>query len=86
MRFLNVTKDDRGIYYCDAVNSVGGGVRRIIDFPVNFASVTTVSKIMYIHSEPLKRNMDVQCLVKSYPAPKIERLYNGVVLVNDNHN
>jgi len=40
---------------------------------------------MFTHREPLKRNMDVQCLVEAYPAPKIEWLYNGAVLINDNH-
>jgi len=65
------------------MNSVGGGVRRIIDFCVNFAPVITVSKVMFTYREPLKRNMDVQCLVEAYPAPKIEWIYNGVVLIND---
>ncbi|KAE9525649.1 hypothetical protein AGLY_014176 [Aphis glycines] len=85
LRFFNVTKDDRGIYFCNIVNGIGGGVRRIIDFRVNFSPVITVSKIMYSHREPLKRNLDVQCLVEAYPTPKIEWLYNGVVLPNDNH-
>ncbi|XP_050062398.1 lachesin-like [Aphis gossypii] len=85
LRFYNVTKDDRGIYFCNIVNGIGGGVRRIIDFRVTFSPVITVSKIMYSHREPLKRNLDVQCLVEAYPTPKIEWLYNGVVLPNDNH-
>lgn len=67
------------------MNGIGGGVRRIIDFRVTFSPVITVSKIMYSHREPLKRNLDVQCLVEAYPTPKIEWLYNGVVLPNDNH-
>jgi len=86
LRFFNVTKDDRGTYYCDAVNSVGSHVQHIVDFRVNFAPVLTVSKIMYTHIEPSKQKVDVQCLVEAYPAPKIEWLYNGVVLHNDNYN
>ncbi|XP_026816438.1 lachesin-like [Rhopalosiphum maidis] len=85
LHFRNVTKDDRGIYLCDAVNSVGEGVRHIVDFRVEFAPVITASKIMYTHSDPLKQDMDVQCLVEAYPAPKIDWLYNGVILIGDNN-
>jgi len=67
------------------VNGVGGGVRRIIDFRVHFSPVITVSKIMYTHRDPSELNMDVQCFVEAYPAPKIEWLYNGAVLPKDKH-
>ncbi|XP_025190919.1 lachesin-like, partial [Melanaphis sacchari] len=84
--FPNVIKDDRGTYFCDAVNSDGKGVRHMVDFRVTFAPVIKVSNIMYTHRELSKPNMDVQCLVEAYPAPKIDWLYNGVVLFNDKYN
>ncbi|XP_025206233.1 lachesin-like [Melanaphis sacchari] len=86
LSFPNVTKDDRGSYFCDAVNSDGKGVRHIVDFRVAFSPVITVSNIIYTHRESSKHDMDVQCLVEAYPAPKIDWLYNGVVLLNDNYN
>jgi len=67
------------------VNSVGEVVRNIVDFRVEFSPVTTATKIMYTHMDPSKRDMDVQCLVEAYPAPKIDWLYNGVILIGDNN-
>ncbi|XP_029832537.3 lachesin [Ixodes scapularis] len=69
LNIYNVTKDDRGTYYCIADNSVGEGARRNIGVEVEFAPVVTVDRPRY--GQALQNPMDLQCHIEAFPSPSV---------------
>ncbi|KAI1286821.1 Lachesin [Halotydeus destructor] len=79
----NVTKNDRGTYYCIADNGVGRGAKRNVGVEVEFAPEVRVGRPRYMQA--LHYNADLQCHVEAFPSPSIIWLKDGYQL-NDNQN
>ncbi|KAL3256043.1 hypothetical protein MRX96_017248 [Rhipicephalus microplus] len=78
---FNVSKNDRGTYYCIADNGVGNGARRNIGVEVEFAPVVSVDRPRY--GQALQNPMDLLCHIEAFPSPSIVWLKDGYQL-NDN--
>lgn len=83
LEILNVTKEDRGIYYCCAENGIWPGARRRIAIEVLFAPIITVPKA-YL-GQALQYDVDVECHVEAYPQPSIIWLKDGLNISNNQH-
>merc|ERR1712088_1280699 len=59
LRIANVTKDNRGTYYCVATNVVGQGARRNVDVEVEFAPVLKIPRKRL--GQALQFDMDLEC-------------------------
>ncbi|RWS26304.1 lachesin-like isoform X2 [Leptotrombidium deliense] len=81
LRIDNVTKHDRGTYYCLANNGVGKTVKRNFEVEVKFAPDVTVPKEMY--SQAIGHPVDLECHVKGFPTPTIYWIKNGAQLYDD---
>lgn len=79
----NITKNDRGTYYCIADNSVGKGARRNVGVEVEFAPQVTVGRQHY--SQALHYDADLHCHVESFPYPSIIWLKDGYELKDSQH-
>ncbi|XP_054716099.1 lachesin-like [Uloborus diversus] len=65
----NISKYDRGTYYCIAENGVGKGARRHVGVEVEFAPVVSVPLTHY--RQALGYDMDLYCQIEAYPDPSI---------------
>ena len=79
----NITKNDRGTYYCIADNGVGGGAKRNVGVEVEFEPEVTVGRPRYMQA--LHYDADLQCHIEAFPSPSIVWLKDGYQL-NDNQN
>lgn len=85
LKISQITKEDRGTYYCVAENGVGKGTRRNIAVEVEFAPVITVPKPRL--GQALQYDMDLVCHVEAYPPPAIVWIKEDTqqVLANNQH-
>lgn len=65
----NITKHDRGTYYCIADNGVGKGARRHVGVEVEFAPVVSLPKESY--GQAVDYDVDLYCQVEAFPEPSI---------------
>ncbi|XP_035210612.1 lachesin-like isoform X2 [Stegodyphus dumicola] len=65
----NISKRDRGTYYCIAENGVGKGARRHVGVEVEFAPIVTLPRTHY--KQALNYDVDLYCQVEAYPEPSI---------------
>lgn len=79
----NVTKSDRGTYYCVADNGVSPGARRGISVEIEFKPVVKVGQIRY--EQALQYDADLHCVVEAFPSPSISWLKDGLELSNNQH-
>lgn len=79
----NVTKSDRGTYYCVADNGVSPGARRGISVEVEFKPVVRVGQIRY--EQALQYDADLHCSVEAFPSPSITWVKDGHELSNNQH-
>lgn len=79
----NVTKEDRGTYYCVADNGVSPGARRGISVEVEFKPVVKVGQIRY--EQALQYDADLHCSIEAFPSPSITWLKDGQELNNNQH-
>lgn len=79
----NVTRDDRGTYYCVADNGVSPGARRGISVEVEFKPVVRVGQMRY--EQALQYDADLHCSVEAFPSPSISWIKDGVELSNNQH-
>lgn len=79
----NVTKEDRGTYYCVADNGVSPGARRGISVEVEFRPVVRVGQLRY--EQALQYDADLHCSIEAFPSPSITWIKEGVELNNNQH-
>lgn len=79
----NVTKEDRGTYYCVADNGVSPGARRGISVEVEFKPVVRVGQIRY--EQALQYDADLHCYIEAFPSPSISWAKDGHELNNNQH-
>ncbi|KAG9509783.1 Lachesin, partial [Fragariocoptes setiger] len=79
----NVTKDDRGTYYCVADNGVSPGARRGISVEVEFRPTVHVGQPRY--EQALQYDADLHCTVEAFPSPSIVWLKDGQELNDNQH-
>ena len=72
----NITKSDRGTYYCIADNNVGSGGRRNVVVEVEFPPAVHIERSRY--EQALRYDADLQCHVESYPTSIIRWLKDGI--------
>ncbi|XP_067133824.1 lachesin-like [Centruroides vittatus] len=83
LNIFNVSKNDRGTYYCIADNGVSKGARRNIGVEVEFEPVVTAERFRY--GQALQYNMDLLCRVEAFPSPSIVWIKDGVQLQDNQH-
>jgi len=83
LKINSVKKEDRGTYYCVAVNGAGT-YKRIINLEVQFAPVITVSRPKV--GQALQYDMDLKCFIEAYPPPAVVWLKDDVQISNNQHN
>lgn len=76
-----VTKEDRGLYFCTANNNVGEPNRRSINFEVEFAPAITVPRPKV--AQALDYNIELECRVEAYPAPTVVWYKNDLQIFDD---
>lgn len=79
----NVTKEDRGTYYCVADNGVSPGARRGISLEVEFKPVVKVGQFRY--EQALQYDANLHCKVEAFPSPSISWVKDGHELNNNQH-
>lgn len=79
----NVTKSDRGTYYCVADNGVSPGARRGISVEIEFKPVVKVGQVRY--EQALQYDADLHCSVEAFPSPSISWVKDGQELSNNQH-
>lgn len=79
----NVTKEDRGTYYCVADNGVSPGGRRGISVEVEFKPVVRVGQVRY--EQALQYDADLHCSIEAFPSPSISWFKDGQELSNNQH-
>lgn len=79
----NITKNDRGTYYCIADNNVGKGARRNVGVEVEFAPQVSFGKPRY--EQAMMYDADLHCHIESFPFPSIIWLKDGYELKDSQH-
>ena len=79
----NISKDDRGTYYCVADNGVVPGARRSISVEIEFKPHVRVAQDRY--EQALQYNSLLHCSVEAFPSPTITWLKDGVEINNNQH-
>lgn len=79
----NVTKFDRGTYYCVADNGVSPGARRGISVELEFRPVVKVGQVRY--EQALQYDANLHCTVEAFPSPSISWIKDGHELSNNQH-
>lgn len=77
----NITRFDRGTYYCVADNGVSPGARRGISVEVEFKPVVRVGQVRY--EQALQYDADLHCTVEAFPSPSISWYKDGQELSNN---
>lgn len=80
-RIDEVSKEDRGLYYCVADNEVGKPDRRSVNFEVEFAPSITVPRPKV--AQALDYNIELECRVEAYPAPSVVWHKNNLQIYDD---
>lgn len=76
-----VTKEDRGLYYCTANNGVGDPHKRSVNFEVEFAPSISVPRPKV--AQALEYNIELECRVEAYPAPSVAWYRNDLQIHDD---
>jgi len=78
----NITRNDRGTYYCIAENGVGTLDIRNIGIEVEFLPVVniTVPQWLVLHTD-----IDISCKVEAFPLPVIVWMKDDVQIINTRH-
>lgn len=76
-------KNDRGIYYCTAINGVGLPDSRSIGVEVEFAPVFI--KPTHDYWQDLQSVIEITCNVEAFPTPEIIWLKERARLADDHH-
>lgn len=79
----NVTKEDRGTYYCVADNGLSPGARRGISVEVEFKPVVRVGQFRY--EQALQYDANLHCKIEAFPSPSISWFKDGHELNNNQH-
>lgn len=80
LKLKEVTKLDRGTYYCTAENEVGKD-RRNVNFEVEFAPVISVPRPKV--AQATDYDIDLECIVEANPSPTILWFKEGETILND---
>lgn len=81
LKISDVSKEDRGIYYCIADNGIGQPARRTVIFEVEFPPVVKAPRPKVAQAQDY--DIELACRVEGYPAPQIswfkdeKEIYNG---------
>lgn len=79
----NATKDDRGIYYCIADNSVGKAARRSVGVEIEFPP--QVDSIQAKYRQAIGYMAELHCSIEAFPTPDISWLKDGYQINGDNN-
>lgn len=83
LKIPNISKTDRGTYYCVAQNGVGRGIKRNIAVEVEFAPVITINRPR--QGQALQYDAILECHVEAYPPPAISWVKDGQTVMNNQH-
>lgn len=79
----NATKDDRGIYYCIADNSVGKAARRSVGVEIEFPP--QVDSVRSKYRQAIGYSAELHCSIEAFPTPDISWLKDGYQINSDNN-
>lgn len=83
LKIPNISKTDRGTYYCVAQNGVGRGMKRNIAVEVEFAPVISIKRPR--QGQALQYDAILECHVEAFPPPAIVWIKDGQQIMNNQH-
>lgn len=83
LAIANVSKDDRGTYYCVADNGVGSGARRHIGVEVEFPPFVWSAQPKV--EQAMQYDADLHCRIEAFPSPSVAWVKDGQA-ISDNQN
>jgi len=76
-------KEDRGNYYCSALNGVDPIPKRKIGVVVEFPPIVTTS--LQIHRQALNYHVDLDCRIQACPTSTVVWMFRGMQLTNNQY-
>lgn len=80
-RIDEVSREDRGLYYCVADNGVEVPAKRSVNFEVEFGPSISVPRPKV--AQALDYNIELECRVEAYPAPSVVWYKNEMQIYDD---
>lgn len=80
-RIDSVSREDRGLYYCEANNGVGKPNRRSVNFEVEFGPIISVPRPKV--AQAVGYGIELICRVEAYPAPSVVWFKDDVQIYDD---
>lgn len=77
----DVSRKDRGTYYCIAENNAGKPDRMSINFEVEFRPFITAPRPKV--AQAIGYDIELECKIEAYPAPAIGWYKDGIEIRND---
>lgn len=81
LKITEVSKQDRGLYFCIADNGIEPADRRSVNFEVEFAPEIYVPRPRV--AQALDYDIELECKVEGYPAPSVLWFKDGVQVQTD---
>lgn len=81
LKINEVSKQDRGLYYCIADNGIGQPARRSVNFEVEFPPKIYVPRPRV--AQALDYDIELECKVEGFPAPQVFWYKDGSAIYNE---
>lgn len=75
LKINDISKQDRGIYYCIADNGIGQPDQRTVNFEVEFPPKISAPRPRV--AQALEYDIELECKVEGFPAPQVSWYKDG---------
>jgi len=76
-------KEDRGNYYCSAINGIDPIPRRRIGVVVEFPPIVTTSQLS--HGQAINYHVNLDCRIQACPTSTVIWMFRGLHLYNNHY-
>lgn len=81
LKITDVSKQDRGLYYCIADNGIEPADKRSVNFDVEFPPKIYVPRPRV--AQALDYDIELECKVEGFPSPSVSWYKDGVHILTD---